>query len=69
MECNVPHTSTHSLAENINSSSGSRTNSDVEDVSDEIGSLSNSNGGEGEDIDISFSSLGEPVSPDASRGK
>ena len=58
MECNIPHTNAHLLAENINSSSGSRTNSDVEDVSDEIGSLSNSNGDEGEDIDISFS--GQP---------
>lgn len=31
--------------------------------------MPNSDEGEDDDIDISFSSLGEPVSPDASQGK
>lgn len=69
MECNVPDKISHALPENINSSSGSRSSSDVQDMSDEVGSLPNSDWGEDDDIDISFSSLGEPVSPDASQNK
>lgn len=67
MENDVPNTSARALPENIDSSSGSRTGSDVEMMS-EVGALSNLDEGEGEDIDISFSSIGEPVSPIASQG-
>ena len=42
MECNVPDKISHALPENINSSSGSRSSSDVQDMSDEVGSLPNS---------------------------
>ena len=68
MESDVTNTSTRALPENIDSSSGSRTGSDVEMMS-EVGALSNSDEGESEDVDISFSSIGEPVSPVASQGK
>ena len=68
MESGVTDTSNRALPENICSSSGSRTGSDVEIIS-EVGALSNSDEGENEDVDISFSSIGETVSPVAPQGK
>ena len=65
----MPHTNTHAPPEKIiiDTSSDSPTNSDAEDMSDDSESVLNTNSDQGEDIDISFASSGEPVSPEASQ--
>ena len=59
--------STLALPEKIDTSSGSRTNSDVEGMSGESGSVLNLYGDQGEDVDISFASSCDPASPEPSQ--
>ena len=61
MESIIPNSSSHALPEKIDTSSGSQSTSDVDDMSEV------SEDDQGEDVDISFASSCEPVSPETSQ--